>query len=128
MKQKIFGFILFLLGLFVVLSPRYILPVCEFTGKHRMACTYTANAELFMGFLMLSIAAGVFFSVSADALRWLMFVALAAGVSVILIPEVLGYCPSPQMPCRYGAVPMLRLLGGLTVILSSVGFITSKGR
>lgn len=109
-------------------SPRYILPVCEFTGKERMHCTYTANAELFAGLIILSLAVGVLLSSSPEALRWLMFSALISGASVIVIPEVLGYCPSPQMPCRYGAVPMLRTLGLLTVITAIAGLISSRKR
>lgn len=124
--RKGLGIALGVLGLLVILSPRYILPVCEFTGKQRMHCTYTANAELFVGFLMVSLAVGIIASSSPDALRWLMFSALVSGISVIIVPEVLGYCPSPMMPCHYGSVPMLRTLGLLTIILSIIGLIYSR--
>lgn len=128
MKNKVFGSVFLILGALVFLTPRYILPVCELYGKARMACSYTGEAELFMGLIMVSIAVGAFFSKVPEALRWLMFVAFFAGLSVILIPEVLGYCPSPRMPCHYGTVPMLRLLGGLSVIGSAVGFVISRGQ
>jgi hypothetical protein len=128
MKSRIFGSALLIFGLLITLTPRYILPVCEFYGKPKMACSYMARAELFMGLIILSIAIGAFLSKTPDALRWLMFTALFAGASVIVIPEVLGYCPSPQMPCHYGTVPLLRLLGGLTVITAAVGFVISKPR
>lgn len=118
----------FVLGALVSLTPRYILPVCEFYGKQRMACSYTGEAELFVGLIMVSISLAAFLSKVKETLKWLMFVAFFAGLSVILIPEVLGYCPSPNMPCHYGTVPLLRLLGGLSVLGSLAGLVMSRGQ
>jgi hypothetical protein len=118
--------VFFVLGALVSLTPRYILPVCEFYGKQRMACSYTGEAELFVGLIMVSISLAAFLSKVKETLKWLMFVAFFAGLSVILIPEVLGYCPSPNMPCHYGTVPLLRLLGGLSVLGSLAGLVMSR--
>jgi hypothetical protein len=120
--------VFFVLGALVSLTPRYILPVCEFYGKQRMACSYTGEAELFVGLIMVSISLAAFLSKVKETLKWLMFVAFFAGLSVILIPEVLGYCPSPNMPCHYGTVPLLRLLGGLSVLGSLAGLVMSRGQ
>jgi len=126
MRNKAFGILLFLPGILILLTPRYILPVCEFYGKPRMACSYTGKAELFIGLILISISFGAFFSRSTEALKWLMFVAFFAGLSALLVPEVLGYCANRGMPCNYGTVPMLRLLGLSTLIISIVGFLISR--
>jgi len=120
-RNRIAGAAVFALGLLLSLTPRYILPVCEFAGKSPMNCGYMGRAEIFMGTIVVSIGAGAFFSKGAEALRWLMLVGLVAGAASILLPQVLGYCPSSQMPCHYGTVPMLRLLGGALIITSASG-------
>ncbi len=125
MKHRVFGIVLFILAVLVLLTPRYILPVCEFTGKQRMACSYMGFAEMFVGLIALSTAMGVFVSKTAEALGLLMLVSGVSGVSVIFMPRVLGYCKNPDMPCNYGTVPMLGLLGGLLILVSIAGIITS---
>jgi hypothetical protein len=126
MKNRVVGSITFALGLLVALTPRYILPVCEWAGKKPMNCGYMGRAEIFIGVIVISIAVGAFLSRGAEALRWLMLVGLVTGVMVVLLPQVLGYCPSSQMPCHYSTVPMLRLLGGLLVITSVAGIVMAK--
>lgn len=124
-RNRVAGAIVFALGLLLALTPRFILPVCEFAGKKAMNCGYMGRTEIFLGVIVISIAVGVFFSRGAEALRWLMLVALVTGAVVIMVPQVLGYCPSAQMPCHYGTVPMLRLLGILLLITSAVGLLLS---
>lgn len=129
-KNRILGLVLFLLGALVILSPRYILPVCEFTksGHQLSSCSYMARAEMTLGFLIASVSVAAFISKSAEALRWLMFIAFFISVAVLALPHILGYCASPQMPCNYGTVPMLRLLGGLILIISIIGFFSARER
>lgn len=122
MKNKIFAAILIVLGLLVATTPRYIVPVCEFTGRAKMACSYMGLTEILFGLLLLAIAIGLFIT-KKGPIRGLMFVALAAGVLVIVSPEVIGYCPSHKMPCNYGTVPVMRLLGMAVVVTSIVGLI-----
>lgn len=125
-KNKVFGAIIFALGLLTTLSPRFILPVCEFAGKEPMDCGFMGRAEMFIGAIVISVGVGIFFSRGLEALRWLMLVSLVTGAVVIAVPPVLGYCPSAQMPCHYGAVPMLRFLGILLIVTSAVGLLMSK--
>ncbi len=125
MTNRIFGVLFFLTGLMVLLVPRFILPVCEYQGFNPMACSHTAIAEMFVGIMVMAAATGLFFSRSGEGLRWLSFTALAAGISVIWIPEAIGYCHSGHMPCNYGTIPVLRLLGVLIVLLSLAGFLLS---
>jgi len=128
MRHRVFGSLLFIIGILVLLTPKYILPVCEYTGRQRMACSYTGWAEMFMGGIIMAAGFASFFSRTSDALKWLMFLSLTLAVSVIFIPSALGYCHSPQMPCNYGSVPMLRLLGIFLAIISASGFVISARR
>jgi len=120
-----FGIPFFVIGLLLVLVPRYILPVCEYQGYNPMSCSHTAIAEMFVGFMVMVTSAGMSFSRGSESLRWLSLPILAAGVSVLWIPEAIGYCHSSQMPCNYATVPVLRLLGVLTVLLSLGSFLLS---
>jgi len=113
-----FGIPFFFIGLMLVLVPRYIVPVCEYYGYNPMSCSHTGIAEMFMGFVVMASAAGIFFSIGRASLRWLSLQTLASGISVLWIPESIGYCHSSNMPCHYGTVPVLRLLGVLLVLLS----------
>ncbi len=90
-----------------------------------MACTYTGTAEMFTGAIVMISSAGIVLSRTRDALRWSGLTALAAGLSVILLPDAIGYCHNSQHPCNYGTVPLLRLLGGLIILLSLTGFLVS---
>ncbi|MCL5023106.1 MAG: DUF4418 family protein [Nitrospirae bacterium] len=120
-----FGIILFFMGLMVLLVPRYILPVCGYQGFEPMTCTQTAIAEMFMGFVVMTASAGMAFSKGRQPLRWLSLTTLAAGISVIWIPEAIGHCHSTRMPCNYGTVPVLRLLGVLIILLSLASSLLS---
>jgi hypothetical protein len=128
MIQKTIGIVLFLMGLMVVIVPRYILPVCEHQGYSKMACSYTALSEMFLGFIVMVSSLGIFFSRSAEALRWLALILIASGTSVLLIPEAIGYCHSSNMPCNYGTIPVLRLTGVLIILVSFGGFFASFKR
>jgi len=125
MIQKTAGVTLFLIGLMVVLIPRYILPVCEYHGYARMACSYAALSEMFMGAIVMVSSLGIFFSKSVEAVRWLALVTIATGISVFLMPEAIGYCHSSSMPCNYGTIPVLRLASVL-IILVSLGDLLSS--
>lgn len=128
MINRKFGVILFLTGLLVVLTPRYILPVCEYQGYKEMACSHTGKSEMFMGFIVMAASIGTFFSKTPDTLRWSAFTTLASGISVIVIPEAIGYCHSSGMPCNYGTIPVLRLIGGLIILTSLTAFLFSLKR
>ena len=128
MINRIFGAALFPLGLMVVLVPRFILPVCEYQGYNPMNCSHTGITEMFIGLMVMTVSTGLLFSKGSEGLRWLSFAALIAGVSVISVPEAIGYCHSSRMPCNYATVPVLRLLGVLIIALSLAGFSVSFRR
>jgi len=128
MRYRITGAVLFLTGLMVLLTPRFILPVCEYQGHPRMACSYTGLSEMFIGAMIISVSVGTFFSKTNESLRWLMLVALTGGLSTMLIPVVLGYCQSSRMPCNYGTIPALRLEGSILIVVSTAGLVLSLRR
>lgn len=115
----------FILGILVILTPVFILRVCEYHGYQRMACSYTGLAEVFSGIMIIVISAGFIFSRTSDSFKWLSIVLFVAGLSVIFIPDVLGYCHSSRMPCNYGTVPALRLEGIVVAGLALSGIISS---
>lgn len=126
--KEIIGAVSLILGILVILTPHLILPVCEYHGFQRMACSYTGLAEVFMGVMIIFISAGIILSKTKDSIIWLSILLFVSGVSVILIPQVLGYCKSTRMPCNYGTVPALIFEGIIISILVSVNFIISLRR
>ena len=121
MREKVFGAVFALLGLLVILTPRYILPVCEFKGFKPMHCSEAAHFELYAGLALIGIGLGAAFLRGRAAGLVLGLLAAAAGAAVIYIPQATGFCKSPMMPCHYGAVPALRLLGGITILAGLAG-------
>jgi|Deesub1362A_J573_1020465.scaffolds.fasta_scaffold00180_27 hypothetical protein len=118
----------FLLGLALVLVPRFILPTCYYAqeGHGLSRCAYMGWAAMLMGGVVMVLGAVVFFL--RGPLRSLMVVAAALAVAVLALPQVMGYCASPHMPCNWGTVPGLRSLGGLMLLASVAGFFLSKER
>ncbi len=125
MRYRITGILLFFAGSMIVLTPRFILPVCEYQGHPRMACSYTGLSEMFIGAIIIAASVGTFFSKTNESLRWLMLVVFTGGLTIMLIPVVLGYCQSSRMPCNYGTIPALRLEGLTVLAVSTAGFILS---
>ncbi len=114
-----------LAGLLLIIVPRYILPACEFEGFSRMHCSDTAQAERILGGLFI-LAGGLILAVRSTRLR-------AAGSAVFLlllsaaayvIPDRFGYCHNPKMPCNYGMVPALRLIGVVSGIVAAAVIVT----
>jgi hypothetical protein len=90
-----------------------------------MNCSHTGIAEMFVGCILMVSALGLLFSTSHETLRWATVTALVTGVSVITLPEAIGYCHSSNMPCNYGTMPMLRLTGSAIILVSLAGFVLS---
>jgi hypothetical protein len=119
------------IGVLLLLVPRYILPACEFAGFSRMHCSDTAQAEHVIGILLI-LAGGVTLLVR---LKWIPLA--GAILSVILfgiaiwLPVTYGYCLNPKMPCNYGMVPAIRfisVIGILIMIGAIIPLARSYGR
>lgn len=128
MKRKILPSILILLGFIVLLTPGYILPVCEYHGFKEMSCSITGNIEMITGLILMII------SLIPIAYKKSLVGIITGGISFILgamiltIPDITGYCHSERMPCNYGTVPFLRLTGSLVMAVSLIFlYISIKG-
>ncbi len=116
---------LIILGFIVVLAPHYIFPVCAYYDKFietkggglvPMACTYTARAETVVGLGIVLIGLMLLLAKELETRIFLSVLAAAKGLTVVAVPEVIGYCKSPMMPCVSGTVPALRV-GGVAIFV-----------
>ncbi len=95
-------------GALLAIVPRFVLPPCGWGGG--MHCASTARAEIGIGVLLVAVGA-----VALSARRSRLVIATAAASIALLaaawvLPDVIGYCASPRMPCHYGMVPAIRLI------------------
>jgi len=115
-------------GLLIVLTPNWILPVCEgflelANGQHvHMRCFWTARAEMVIGGLTLIAGLMLAFIRSAEGRRRLSHQIAFLGLATILIPLfIIPTCDNPDMACNVGTKPALLLLGGITLALGLYG-------
>ncbi len=120
--KKIFPFLFCILGVGIIATPYYIYPVCEYLIYQRMICSYTALAEAILGLLIIGLALGMFFLKTRKALLGISLVLIFLGILVILGPSLVGYCPSPEMPCHKYTVPALRIEGAVLSLLAFFSF------
>jgi hypothetical protein len=114
-------------GVLFILVPRYILPACEFAGFSHMHCSDTAQVERIFGVLLIGV------SCATIVVNWKLMPLVSAVLSLVVfglaywIPDKIGYCQSPRMPCHYGMVPAVRLLSiiGVLIMVGAV-IITAK--
>ncbi len=126
--RKLIGLTAIIGGVLLVLTPRYILPACEYEGFPRMHCSDTAHAEMILGgvFIAVGIAAMVLKSAAST---------IAAGIAGFVLslvsfwfPDKFGYCMSSRMPCNYGMVPAVRFLAVTISVIMAVGVIVAAKR
>lgn len=124
--KKAVGFLfggIILSSLLVVFLPSFVFPVCE----SPMHCNYSYMAELALSAVAVSASLAALFSKGLEAPRMLSIPVFVCGVFAIAFPSFLiGVCPSPEMPCHYGDLPVWNLSGGLMVLLSLAVFLISK--
>lgn len=128
--KKLIAITALVTGLLLLLVPRYILPTCEYEGYSHMHCSDTAQAEYIVGLALMVIGVSTFF---AKALKLRLFAAVAAvilyGVSYWL-PDKIGYCQNPRMPCNYGTVPAVRFIAiiGILVMIGALAGLAKNLR
>ena len=127
-KPDVTGTLTAAAGLLIVLTPNWLLPVCEgllelASGKHvPMRCFWTARAEMVMGGLILLAGLMLAFIRSAEGRRRLSHQIAFLGLATILIPLfIIPTCDNPDMACNVGTKPALLLLGGITLALGLFG-------
>lgn len=133
--SKILAAIAAAIGVLVMATPRYILPVCEHYGKLMetkmgmkipMKCSWMAQGELGVGLVILVAGLLLLLSRQAETKKMLNAVLVVLGVIVILLPTTLiGVCANIEMPCN-AAAAALQLLGGLLVVVAALGIYAAK--
>lgn len=119
--KRLAGVVALACGALLVVVPRFALPACEYRGFPRMHCSDTAHAEMAVGAALLLV--GVATLVARRPLEILAAGALALALSAaaLLLPEWVGYCHSPQMPCSYGMVPAVRFIAAANAVVVLLG-------
>jgi fucose 4-O-acetylase-like acetyltransferase len=115
-------------GVLLVLVPRFILPPCEYEGYPAMHCSDTARAEYLVGALLVLVGGTAFFAKTAKLSLTGAAAALILYAAAYLLPDSIGYCRSPRMPCNYGMVPAVRFIsavGAVTMIIACSGIVNS---
>lgn len=127
-KPDVIGMLTVATGLLIVLTPNWLLPVCQgllelASGKQvPMRCFWTARAEMVMGGLILLAGLMLAFIGSAEGRRRLSHQIAFLGLATILIPLfIIPTCDNPDMACNVGTKPALLLLGGITLVLGLYG-------
>lgn len=122
--KRLNGVVALVCGALLVVVPRFVLPACEYRGFPRMHCSDTAHAEMAVGAALLLVGAATLAATRPWAILAAGVLALALSAAAFLLPEWVGYCHSPQMPCTYGMVPAVRFIAGAnaaTVLLGLAG-------
>jgi hypothetical protein len=118
-------------GVLLLLVPRYLLPTCEHEGYGHMHCSDTALAEYVVGGLLAAIGGAAFFVKKAGpAMMAAVACMILFGVSFAL-PDIIGYCRNPRMPCNYGTIPGVRFIavtGAIVMIVALYGLVRSAKR
>jgi len=111
--------------------PRYILPACEYAGYSRMICSDTAQAEYVVGALLILTGCMTLVVKSGKTpLAGAVLSGILFGLAFWL-PNAIGYCRSPGMPCNYGMAPAIRFLSGIGLLImigAVLGIAKSRGK
>ncbi|WP_071025691.1 DUF4418 family protein [Peptoniphilus raoultii] len=119
-KKNIFGYISALIGLLLILAPKYITPVCPpmEDGKF-MKCHWMGNMTMGIGAVVIVLA--IIFIIVKDAkiATGIAIGNIALGILEILnVNYLIGGCMMAQMPCRAKTVPMVTILAGILVLVN----------
>ena len=118
-------------GALLVVVPRWVLTACEYHGFPRMHCSDTAHAEMLVGAGLVLVGVAALLATRPRAAVAAGVLVLALCAAAFALPERIGYCHSPHMPCTYGMVPGVRFIAGVTaaaVLLGLVGTVRGARR
>lgn len=136
MKVSLPAVLLLILGVFLIVAPWTITPVCEVggmfaelkTGKTLpMPCGWTARAEIGMGILLIVAGALLLFAQTAEAKRMIGIFGVVLGILVILFPlYITKTCMLADHPCNTLTKPVLILVGIIAIAVSAWVAYSSK--
>ncbi len=121
--KKIIGITAIIIGILLMVVPRYVLPACEFEGFPRMHCSDTARAEFVCGSLSVAIGIATLFLRSIKLTMAGGLAALVLFLAALALPDKFGYCHSTRMPCNYGMVPGIRFIAAAGVIITTAALV-----
>jgi hypothetical protein len=132
---KVIAIILIILALIVGIVPQFT--DCLAQGREiempngktiPMKCHWTRQAEVAVALPLVVVGILMLFSRRRSTLRILSVVALALGISAILVPAYLiGTCASAEMICNLLMKPVLLFAGIVIVVTSVVALVYLRG-
>jgi hypothetical protein len=127
-KKYISGIVFFLLGLLVVLGPRYLFKVCTPDESGFPLCHWSAQAEIGVGALISALGIGLVICEDRKIRFGLVIGILLSSIVVLCIPHILiGGCEMPSMACRKTAFPCITLIGVILMIYSVINAVFLGG-
>lgn len=130
MKNRLISSLIFILaGLFTILAPTVLFPVCE--SEMKMSCYYTKQAEIGVGILIIALGiVSVLFSSSKVRLG-ISIAQFFNAILVLAFPlKLTGLCKMSEMACRAGTLPALIVISVLLLIAAGVnaGYLATAGK
>jgi hypothetical protein len=133
--SKALGLGVIVLGLFVALAPKWLLPVCE--SEHlgivnafqpTMRCFWMGQTEILLGICIIMAGLIPILRPGPDALFAVGLMLAVLGIAVIMasLNSIIGsICGHQHSSCQIGTKPALRLAGALLIIIGMVSFALS---
>ena len=119
-RKKISGYVSAIIGLLLVLAPKFITPVCPpMENGMFMKCHWMGNMTMGIGAVILVLAI-IFIIVKDSKISLGLAISnIAIGVLEILNTHVLiGGCMKADMACRAKTIPFCTLLAGILVLVN----------
>ena len=124
MKEKVLDIVQLLIGIALVLTPKFIAPVCPYdhgSGNPPMKCFHMGNAVFTLGSALVFILI-VNILIKNDAVK----LGLQVGIGILSLCAIyiskwgIGGCMHHDMSCQARTIPTVLLLGGIMVVLAGV--------
>ncbi len=136
--SRIPGVIVLLQGVFVVLIPGVLFPICESAHlgwvqeyQPSMRCFWYGQAEILLGLCVVMAGFGLLFKPTRDCSFAMGLMLLVLGGAIILVScnGVIGStCGHAVSRCQIGTKPATRFAGGLTCVLGVLLLLGSLRR
>ena len=119
-RKKILGYISVIIGLLLVLAPKFITPVCPpMENGMFMKCHWMGNMTIGIGAVILVLAIIIIVVKDSKISLGLSISNIAIGILEILNAHVLiGGCMKADMACRAKTIPFGTLLAGILVLVN----------
>ena len=118
--KKISGYVSAIVGLLLMLAPKFITPVCPpMENGMFMKCHWMGNMTMGIGAVILVLAI-IFIMVKDSKISLGLSISnIAIGILEILNDHVLiGGCMKSDMACRAKTIPFCTLLSGILVLVN----------